>query len=184
LSKIGNEKGFYTLVITTDIWKNKGLSSAQINIEFGKAVKRFVSQNMAEKKLIIIDSDLEIQYDFSDFDELYYYPNLIMKYFDDYQCWCLRNLLNRTSRTATSTYHLNPVDDPLLKCIKIHLYKKKKCENYIGNKFTGKKTFIDTKDKKDVILQKIKYNADKYEKYLEKYKLEEECRDFINDFFE
>lgn len=183
LSKIGNEMGFYTLVITTDIWKNKKMTPAQINIEIYKSVNTFVAKHMAEKKLIIIDSDQTIEYDFSAFDELYYYPNLIVRNFDDYQCWCLRNLLTRGARTSTSTYYLNPKDDSLLACLKSHLYYKKKCEEYIGTRFKGRRTYIDTADNIDAILGKIKYNADRYEQSLKTYQLEDECRGFMKDFF-
>ena len=104
LSKIANEMGFNTLTINTDIWKIQKLTPMQINFEITKTLNVFVSKYMNQKKLIILDSDQKINYDLSTFDELFYYPNLIVQQFADYQCWCLRNLLTRKARTDTSSY--------------------------------------------------------------------------------
>ena len=183
LSKIANEMGFNTLTICTDTWKNQGFTSAQISAGIYKNINNFLVKFKTEKKLIILDTDHKIEYDFSSFDELYYYPNLIVKQFDDYQCWCLRNLLTRKARTTSSTYYLNPTDDSLLTCLKSHLFHKKKCEDYIGTRFKGRKTYIDIKDNIDTIFEKIKYNADRYQESLKTYQLETECRGFMKDFF-
>jgi hypothetical protein len=130
-----------------------------------------------------MDSNQDVDYDLSSFDELYYYPNMCVNRFNEYFCWATHNLLSRPSCKTGSDYWMNQVDDGLVLCVKSQLYQRLKCKEYIGNRFKGKMAFITTNDSLEELFEKISEPAKKYSDYLKKYSLKQECEDFMKKFF-
>jgi hypothetical protein len=181
--QIASKLGYHAILISTDMWKKSLMSKVQINMEINKAISNFLIKNINKNKIIIMDSNQDVDYDLSSFDELYYYPNMCVNRFNEYFCWATHNLLSRPSCKTGSDYWMNQVDDGLVLCVKSQLYQRLKCKEYIGNRFKGKMAFITTNDSLEELFEKISEPAKKYSDYLKKYSLKQECEDFMKKFF-
>lgn len=111
------------------------------------------------------------------FDKLGYtmhiaYPNMIEQQFDNYECWCLRNVLSRSISSPTTNFWLNPLEAGVVTCINVHTAKASKIRNMLA--IPGKSNIItpdpsnykNSELSKDDILPQIESGATEYAKIL------------------
>ena len=125
-------KGKKALIVSADKWSKTGIT--------GKAVAQKVCQEITQfnrqvgDKVIIIDICNEngiqqkcFNYDMSAFESHNYIPNFdsTTDNFNDYEAWCLLNVLSRPMHDASTNFWLNPISAGVNTCIKVHNTKAK-----------------------------------------------------------
>lgn len=131
-------KGASCLIVSADKWSKLGFKGKQMQANVFKEIKDF-DDGPSEHKVLVVDicnengpSTNYFGFDASEYTTYNFYPNLDKSRFDEYQCWCLRNVLNRPIHTATSSYWLNPVSASVSTCIKVHNLKRNALKKVLG----------------------------------------------------
>jgi hypothetical protein len=93
-----------------------------------------------------------------------YYPNLDKTKIDDYQCWCLRNVLNRPNCTERDNFWLNPVSAGVSTCIRVHNMKFAGIKNLLG--LSTRMVFNESWQNLAAMMDLIREGADSYAEYL------------------
>lgn len=179
------ESGGSCLIVSSDKWSKKGAKGKQLQTSINKEIRDFDAGNTAdtadtadsEFKVIVVDICNEngpssncFGFDTSSYSIFNFYPNLDKGKFDDYQSWCLRNVLSRPMHTATSLYWLNPESAGVSTCIKVHNLKTSGLKKLLG--ITSSLSFSENESSHSV-MEKIKIKADAYESYLINKNLDE-----------
>jgi len=89
-------------------------------------------------------------FNFYNYIDINFYPNLIPDKFDEYECWCLNNVLSRSLHNENTNYWLNPFSACVKTCIKVH---------------NAKAVGVAKKSNKTAINNLIKLKSDNYKKY-------------------
>ena len=161
--------GGMCLIVSADKWSRQGKRGKQMTSAVSKELITF-DRAPAEYKVIVVDICNEtgpssncFGFDTSSYSTFNFYPNLDKTKFDDYQCWCLRNVLMRTGCTPTSNYWLNPEEAGVGTCIKVHNQKTTALQRLLGIQSTV--SFSESMPM-DVVMTRLATGATAYEAYL------------------
>lgn len=120
-------KGKKVLIVSADKWSKTGLTGKAMAGKVFQEITNFNRQ--LGEKVIIVDLCNEngiqqkcFNYDMSAFESHNYIPNFdsTTDNFNDYEAWCLHNVLSRPIHSASTNYWLNPVSAGVNTCIKVH----------------------------------------------------------------
>lgn len=123
------QRGGIVLIVSADKWSKQGFKGKETQSKILNEIRQFdkVKNNL---KIVIMDMCNEsgittksFGYDFSQYKDIVFYPNLNKEKFDQYEAWCLSNVLARPLHTPTTNYWLNPVSAGVQTCIKVHNMK-------------------------------------------------------------
>jgi len=123
------EKNGKCIVLSADKWSKRGKKGREIGQCIRNEMKEFdrISQKL---KVVIVDICNEngpqqncFEIDFSNYEEVNFTPNMIPQKFDQYETWCLWNVLNRGNFNENTLYWLNPVSAGVNTCIRVHKTK-------------------------------------------------------------
>jgi hypothetical protein len=180
-------KGGSCLIINADKHLRNGVSGKDLQNIVRQEYNNF-SKIRNKLKVVIVDicnetgtSTKAFNINFAEWNTIDFYPNLDIKnlndkYFDDYECWCLNNVLSRPLHTKDSLYWLNPVSAGVDTCIKVHNGKAIKLRQYL--KLSNSKNFNITLPQ-DEITKLIKDGSERYLKYLDTWKLDEKIDELL-----
>ena len=170
------------LIVSADKWSKKGTKGKQLQSSINKEIRDFDSAD-SEFKVIVVDICNEngpftncFGFDTSSYSSFNFYPNLDKTKFDDYQCWSLRNVLQRPACTATSLYWLNPESAGVSTCIKVHNSKISGLKKLLG--VASGLTFNEASSM-DAVMNQITPRATIYDNHLAAKNLDEVVVDFI-----
>jgi hypothetical protein len=158
------------LIVSSDKWSKRGVKGKQLQSSVYKEIAEFDSKQ-SEHKVIIVDLCNEngpqlhecFGYDISSYTITNYYPNFNKEMFDEYQSWCLQNVLCRQNCTPETNFWLNPVSAGVNTCVKVHNMKTNGIKKLLG--ITSTLSFPESKSI-DYLLFNIKPKADAYALYL------------------
>lgn len=175
-------KGASCLIVSADKWSKKGVKGKQMQISIQREIKDFENKN-TEYKVLIVDicnengpSSKCFGFDTSEYKTFNFYPNFEKTKFDDYQSWCLRNVLSRPMHTETSPYWLNPESAGVSTCIKVHNMKTSGLKKLLG--ITSSLTFSESMTMEQ-IMDSINAKAIAYEAYLATKNLDDTVVEFV-----
>lgn len=119
--------------------------------------------------------------DFSIWKTVDFYPNLDVThlndmYFNDYECWCLNNVLLRPIHTKDTPYWLNRLGAGLDTCIKVHNGKSSKLKQTL--RLSSSKNF-NINLQLDEITKLITEGSQRYMKYLDTWKLDDKINELV-----
>ncbi|ATZ81061.1 putative P-loop ATPase/GTPase domain-containing protein [Bodo saltans virus] len=179
------EKNGKCLIVNSDYYSKRGQSGrAQANL-IQKSIIDFERQP-GNFKVIVIDICNEsgpspkcFNHDFIGYKTVNFMPNLDAKQYDNYEAWCLRNVIMRPNHTNECNYWLNPVSAGINVCIKVHNGKNQKLRQFL--KIQG--MFIPYSETMTLeqIQSNIKIRADTYEKFLLTCSLDTEIKNFVDN---
>lgn len=159
--------GGYCLVEGTDKYCKDGMDIAKA---IGKVKESLDTIDVIENKLLVViidtcgernNSNIIFDKDFTGWNRINVWPNLIKSDMLGYLSWSLRNILNRPKPGPDDNYWLNPVEKNPNTCIEIH---KRKATALFGKKIP--KLFEIVPRTKEEIIEKLNENADAYQEKL------------------
>ena len=122
-------KGASCVIVSADKWSKQGITGKRMQSNIQREIMELEREN-SEYKFLIVDICNEngpssncFGFNTSEYTTYNFYPNFNKNNFDDYQCWCLNNVLSRPLHNETTLYWLNPVSAGLATCIKVHNMK-------------------------------------------------------------
>lgn len=158
------KSGKLVKIISADKWSKAGLSGGKLAEKVYNEIRNFNSQ--PGDKVIIIDICNErgiqskcFKFDLSDYETFTFVPNFDINRddFNDYESWCLQNVLSRPMHDDTCNYWLNPVSAGVETCIAVHNAKAQGIRNCLSIR-TTQLNFDENMDI-DQIMSKIKDGA-------------------------
>jgi hypothetical protein len=165
------------LIVSADKWSKKGTKGKQLQTSINKEIRDLDSSD-SEYKVLVVDICNEngpssncFGFDTSSYSTFNFYPNLDKTKFDDYQSWCLRNVLARPAHTATSLYWLNPETAGVATCVKVHNMKTAGLKKLLG--VTSSLVFGENGSIYSIMSQ-ITSRANAYDSYLITKNLDEQ----------
>lgn len=169
IKNIITDNGGSCLIVNSDNWSKKGITGKQQKSGINKELRDF-DRAPSNYKVIVVDICNEngpssncFGFDTSSYTTFNFYPNLDKTKFDDYQCWCLNNVLMRTACTEEDNYWLNPESAGIATCIRVHNIKMSGIEKLLG--VVRKLTFFES-GSKITIMDQLRIGAEMYSKYL------------------
>ena len=178
-----NQKGGEVLIVSADKWSKQGFKGKDLQNKIFNEIRQFDTIEIGSKtKVIVMDlcnengvSNESFGFNFSAYTDINFYPNLDENKFDQYEAWCLHNVLSRPNFKSNSNYWLNPVSAGISTCIKVHNSKargvanllNKRCHNYNENMNMAQ------------ITNTIFAKADQYRDYLQTRNLQNEVEEMI-----
>lgn len=182
ISDLVTSNGGSCLIVSADKWSKKGHKGKQLQNSINKEITDFDNKQL-EQKVLIVDicnengpTSIPFGFDTSEYTTFTFYPNLDKNKFDEYQCWCLRNVLSRQMHTETSLYWLNPESAGVSTCIKVHNMKTKALKTTLG--INSSLTFNESMTKEQ-ITNLINARATAYQTYLATKTLDEAVSEFV-----
>lgn len=161
--------GASCLIVSADKWSKKGVKGRKMQTSIKQEIKDLDSKD-TEYKFLIVDICNEngptsncFGFDTSEYTAINFYPNFEKSKFDEYQCWCLRNVLNRPMHTETSLYWLNPESAGVSTCIKVHNMKTNGLKKLLG--VSSSLSFDEGLSMDQVIIQ-LTNKANSYANYI------------------
>lgn len=121
--------GYKVLIVSSDTVSKTGKKGKDLQNTIFNNIKTFENQTHKFKAVIMdLCNENGIQtmafgWDFSDYVDVTFFPNFNKDQFDDYEAWCLSNIIARPKVTPNCNYYLNPVEATLATCIKVHNMK-------------------------------------------------------------
>jgi ABC-type oligopeptide transport system ATPase subunit len=187
ITKVIETMGGTVLVVSADKWSKQNFKGKDLHVKIQNEIKQF---DIKPNKLKVIIMDLcnengidkhTFGFNFNNYIDINFYPNLDAKNvdlvkFDEYECWCLNNVLSRPQHNLNSNYWLNPVSAGVEICIKVHNAKANGISKLLGitktNNFNQKLNKID-------IFSQIKSKSNKYSEYLKTIDLDLEINNLV-----
>jgi hypothetical protein len=180
--------GKHALIVSADNYSKKGVNGRDVAGRVYQDIAKFNA--LKGDKVIIVDVCNEngvqpkcFNYDLSSYTSYNYTPNFdptnSTYKFNDYECWCLNNVLNRPMHNANTNYWLNPVSAGVKTCIKVHNMKANGIKGTLKvaagtSKFNENMTM-------DQIKAVIKDGVERYKKVLETKNLDVDVVQFLTD---
>lgn len=146
-------------------------SGKMVNNAVNKDINEFDRLVTDGIKVIIMDlcnengsSKTAFNFNFNEYTDFDFYPQLNKDMIDEYEAWCLKNVISRPACTPECIYWLNPVEAKLSKCIEVHKGKNEKFRIFIGARPTNND--FNENDSRAVIDEKVNEKAGIYANYL------------------
>ena len=182
--KIIEDKGGKVLVVSADKWSKQNYKGNQLQNHILNEIKEFDSKPY-KLKVIVMDlcnengvDKYSFGFNFHNYIDINFYPNLITDKFDEYECWCLNNVLSRPLHNLNTNYWLNPVSAGVETCIKVHNAKASSVTKLLGLKNNNN---FNQKLNKESIINQIKLKSNNYKKILSGKNLDLEINKLIDD---
>jgi hypothetical protein len=179
------KNGGMVCIVNADKWSKQGYKGKDLANKIKQEIMTFDKLNFNGKKVIIMDlcnengvSKAAFQFNFNEYKDLSYYPNLNKNMFKEYEAWCLNNVISRKAHTRDCNYWLNPVSAGLDICIKVHNDKANKLKQLIH---TVSDNNFNLTDNDQTIHQKIDNNVKKYNEYLATINIDDDINKFLAD---
>jgi len=178
---IENMKG-KVLIVSADKWSKQNYKGKDLQLKILNEITQF---DIKSNKLKVIIMDLcnengidkySFGFNFNNYIDINYYPNLNSKKFDEYECWCLNNVLSRPQSNLQTNYWLNPVGAGVETCIKVHNAKASGVAKLLGIKKTNN---FNQKQNQANILGQIKSKSNQYLEYLKTINLDNEINNLV-----
>lgn len=183
MEKILSNNNYQVLIVNVDKLSKQGLKGKQLQNKIFNDIKNF-DKTKNNKKVIIMDicnengiSANSFGWNFNEYIDLVYYPNFDKNNFDEYQAWCLNNVLNRPLYTNDSNYWLNPVSAGLQTCLKVHALKASGIANLTNSTYNPIPSHNDIKQLQKSLMPKWT----NYQKYLTNINTDQEILNFLID---
>ena len=171
MKELINNNGGTALIVSSDKYGKRNIKGKQQVNAINKEIRDFDNSRTDKFKVVIMDlcnesgSDKNaFKFDFNSYESFDFFPQLNKDMIDDYEAWCLKNLISRQKDTPETSYWLNPIGAPLSTCIKVHNMKNEKFRMLIGCRPTNN-NFRET-DTMQVITEKVNAKAGAYANYL------------------
>ena len=185
ISAIITANGGKVCIASADKYSKLGHKGKALSNSVKGDIQKLDRMNFDGNKVIIMDLCNEngiaknaFGFDFTEYQELTFYPNMNKQMFKEYEAWCLSNVLSRPMHDRNSNYWLNPVGAGLSTCIKVHNLKANKIKNMVGG--NSNNNFKET-DSENAIHLKIDALADTYKTHLATKSLDTDVNDFLVD---
>lgn len=177
--KILSENNYSVLVVSADDLSKQGMKNAQMCAQIQRNVSSFEKDNKGNK-VIIMDLCNERGTDvdafgvsFHLYEDLIFYPNFDPSNFDNYEAWCLTNVLSRGACSSATPYYLNKINATLAVCINVH---NKKASGIARITRSSRGHDIPSNLSESALQKLIGPKAKKYQEYLK-------TRDFNGEIF-
>ena len=184
IQRIVADAGGEFLNISFDKWIRKGVPIPSIAGEINKEIAAF-DKKKAPLKVAIVDlcnengvTPVVFNFDFkhAGYSPRTFTPNYFGRDFDEYQAWCLSNVLSRPLPSATDKFALTPSTSGVRKCVDVHNRKTSAlCQTWHGRQPTQ----IANGTMPDVVRQ-IKAASDRYAQKLKSRSLEQDVKNFMS----
>jgi len=185
MNQIITANGGFVCIISADKWSKQGFKGKDIANKVKNEIMTFDRLRHNGLKVVIMDlcnesgvAKKSFNFNFSEYKDLVYYPNMNKDMFKDYEAWCLNNVISRPIHDRNSNYLLNPVSAGLNICIKVHNGKAGKIKQMIGGKSNNN---FNENDTLDTLHKKIDESVDRYKQYLATQNFEENINKFLTD---
>lgn len=173
------------LIVSSDTLSKKGIKGKEMQKTILNNIRNFDKKtNGKNKKVIIMDlcnengiTNDSFGWDFSEYNNLTFFPNFDNKQFDNYQAWCLNNVINRPIHTNNCNYWLNPISAGLDTCIKVHNMKARGIANLTNCLYNDININLDRQQLNNLIVAK----SETYKNYLNKRDVDQEILKFLTD---
>jgi ABC-type oligopeptide transport system ATPase subunit len=182
ISDFVSQKGGKCLIVSSDKRKKKGRTGKEQANLINKEIRGLNNTYNCNLKVVVVDicnesgaTPICFGYDLSAYTTFDFFPNLEKAMFDDYECWCLNNVLSRSMHSEQTNYWLNPESAGVQTCIKVHNAKASKFKQYL--KLGTSKMFSEYGSMQQ-IKDLIKDGQERYANHLAKTNLDEIVRDF------
>ena len=183
MEKILLNNNYQVLIVNVDKLSKQGLKGKQLQNKIFNDIKNF-DKTKNNKKVIIMDicnengiSANSFGWNFSEYIDLIYYPNFDKNNFDEYQAWCLKNVISRPLYTNDSNYWLNPVSAGLQTCLKVHALKASGVANLTNSTYKPIPSHNDINQLKQSLMPKW----NNYQTYLLNIDADQEILNFLID---
>jgi len=136
LERIALEMDFKVTIASADFYSKKGIKGKGVGAALCAQLKKFdkatFNPNKPQpRKLVIVDlcnerktDNMCFGFDMSEYKTMSYAPNFSQgDNFNDYESWCLNNVLSRGACDGKCDYWLNPVDADVSVCVNVHTSK-------------------------------------------------------------
>jgi hypothetical protein len=177
------QKGGVALIVSADKWSKQNYKGKDLQSKVLNEIRQF-DNFKSNLKVIIIDLCNEngivkesFGFNFSSYTDINFYPNFDSNRFDQYESWCLSNVLARPMYNSQCNYWLNPVSAGLNTCIKVHNAKTKGIAKLLG---IGNTINFDDSMSMTQITNLIKNKSDQYKEYLKTRNLDNEIEKLIS----
>lgn len=177
------QKGGVALIVSADKWSKQNYKGKDVQNKVLNEIRQFETFK-SNLKVIIVDLCNEngidknsFGFNFNTYTDINFYPNFNDKTFDQYESWCLSNVLARPLHNSQCNYWLNPVSAGVEICIKVHNSKAKAIGKLV--KIHGVANF-DEKMSIGQITNLIKTKSDQYKEYLKTRNLDTEIENMIS----
>jgi hypothetical protein len=178
------QKGGEVLVVSADKWSKQNYKGKDLQNKILNEIRQFDGFNSGTKlKVVVMDLCNEngivkqsFGFNFNSYTDINFYPNLDKNKFEEYESWCLSNVLSRPLHDSKSNYWLNPVSAGVNTCIKVHNLKAKSISKLLGINFTCN---FDENLSLSQIKNIIKTKSDQYTEYLKTRNLDEEIENLL-----
>jgi ABC-type oligopeptide transport system ATPase subunit len=185
IKNIIEAKGGKVCIASADKWSITGLKGRELANRIKNEIVTFDKLKFDGIKVIIMDLCNEngvaknaFGFDFSEYKELTFYPNMNKTMFKEYEAWCLNNVISRPLHNKNSSYWLNPVSAGLSTCIKVHNGKANKIKQMVGGQSNN--DFLE-KDNENAIHLKIDDLATRYKDYLKTQNQDDDINKFLTE---
>jgi hypothetical protein len=161
------------VVASPDDEGRKGLKGKGMANKIRSSIEKLDNLKNGLKKFVIIDvcnergvDDRAFGFNFirNGYHKIVFYPNLNTDMFKQYCAWCLRNILSRKKCDRNSNYSLNPEEQSVSVCIKVHNMKAEGIRRVCGT--SGTNINVLESDTLGQVLAKINNDAEEYAAYL------------------
>lgn len=173
MKTIIENNGGRVLIINTDNHAKMGIKGKQMNQVIYKEITDFEKKLSNNANVIIVDlcnekgpNNIMFNFDFykNNYTDFHFYPQFDKNRIDEYEAWCLKNVITRPMHTNQTLYWLNPSSAGLNICIKVHNTKTQHFRNYVN--CPASTLNINESDNMETVLGKINAKADDYTIYL------------------
>jgi hypothetical protein len=184
IHQIVTDAGGQCLNISFDKWIRKGVAIPLIAGEIHKEIVAF-DKKKSPLKVAIIDlcnengiNPVVFNFDFkrAGYAPRTFTPNYFGRDFDEYQAWCLSNVLSRPLPSATDKFSLTPSTAGIRTCVDVHNRKTSSlCQTWHGHQPApvANGTFNN-------VVRQIKIASDRYAQKLKSRSLERDVRQFMS----
>jgi hypothetical protein len=185
ISDIITANGGMAYIVSSDKWSKLGYNGKDLADIVNNEIVSVDKKIFDGIKVIIMDICNEngvnknaFGFNFCEYNELIFYPNMNKDKYNEYEAWCLNNVISRPMYDTNSNYWLNPINAGLKVCIKVHNLKANKIKKMVGGKSNN---FFLEKDQHNIIYKKIGDLANKYNNYLSTQNLDNDITNFLKN---
>ena len=185
ISEMIIEKGFKCIVLSADKWSKRGKKGKELVNCIRNEMKEF-DKVPSKLKVVIVDICNEngpqqncFETDFTNYEEYDFMPNMIPEKFNQYECWCLRNVLSRGNSNENTLYWLNPVSAGVNTCVKVHKSKASGVRRFCN--ITVPAVSLNENWTLQQAFESVKKDADEYETELQKTTIDNDIIKLFNE---
>lgn len=185
MNELVNARGGLCHILSSDYYDKQDIDKTVKNRLIKQDIRNFESSSNPLKVLIVdlcndkgLNKSNLFGHDFSNYESFDFFPNLDRTNFDDYESWCLNNVLNRSCYSRDTLYFLNPENAGKDTCVNVHNMKASGIKKIIGLN-TPTKNFSKSLSMQ-ALKDRLKESVDRYSNYLRTRSLDSEIQELFN----